>query len=159
MDYDVWFIVRDGSVVLHLLISYYGYLTFKTLIDRFGMWSFQCSLSNFTPISLHILKCTWARTISRLFVYCSFADNRDADMCVILSIVCWPFVTSLSRSVCKESPNLAYMCWMLSFVVSLFSFGLILLQPLLPYYCWIHIWFITFMIVNNIYKLVFCFVS
>jgi len=42
--------------------------------------------------------------------------------CVILSIVCWPFITSLSRSVCKESPNLAYTCWMLSFVVSLFSF-------------------------------------
>ena len=29
-DYDVWFIVRDGSVSLHLLIPLYGYLTFRT---------------------------------------------------------------------------------------------------------------------------------
>jgi len=32
----------------------------------FGKYSFQCSLSNFIPISLHTIKCSWAYTVSFL---------------------------------------------------------------------------------------------
>jgi len=39
----------------------------------FGTWSYKCSLSNFTTISLHMSKCSWAHTVSCLFMYCSFA--------------------------------------------------------------------------------------
>ena len=46
----------------------------------FGMWSYQCLFSNFTHISLHMLKCSCAHTISCLFMYCSFADIGHADM-------------------------------------------------------------------------------
>jgi hypothetical protein len=45
-----------------------------------GTWSHQCLLSHFTPISLHILKCSWAQTLSCLCVYCSFANIGHADM-------------------------------------------------------------------------------
>jgi ABC-type xylose transport system permease subunit len=33
----------------------------------FGMWLYQCSLCNFTPVSLHMLKCRWAHTLSCFF--------------------------------------------------------------------------------------------
>jgi len=46
---------------------------------NFGIWSYQCSFSNFTPLSLHMLKCSWAHTLSCLFVYCSFTNIGDAD--------------------------------------------------------------------------------
>ena len=34
----------------------------------FGTWSSQCSLSNFTPIFLHVLKHSWAHSIMYLYV-------------------------------------------------------------------------------------------
>jgi len=46
----------------------------------FGTCSYQCSISNFTPISLHTLKCSWSLNLSRLFIYCSFASIGHFDM-------------------------------------------------------------------------------
>ena len=37
-------------------------------------------LSNFIPISLHLLTCSWAHTLSCLFMYCSFAKIGHTDM-------------------------------------------------------------------------------
>ena len=34
--------------------------------------SYQCFLSNCTPVSLHMLKCSCAHTLSCLYMYCSF---------------------------------------------------------------------------------------
>jgi hypothetical protein len=46
--------------------------------------SYQCFLSNFTPVSLHMLKCSCADNLSCLFMYCSFASIGHADiMCSI----------------------------------------------------------------------------
>jgi hypothetical protein len=40
----------------------------------------------FTPISLHMLKCSWAHTLSCLFMYCSFASiGNDDIMCSTVS--------------------------------------------------------------------------
>ena len=71
-DYDVRFIVTDGSVGLHLLISQYGDLISITCFHDFGTWSFQCSVSDCTHISLHILSCR--------FTYRSSANIGHADM-------------------------------------------------------------------------------
>jgi hypothetical protein len=46
----------------------------------FGTWSYQCSLSNFIPVSLHMLQRSWAHTLSRLFEYCSLSNIGHADM-------------------------------------------------------------------------------
>ena len=46
----------------------------------FGTCSYQCFLSSCTPVSLHMLKCSWAHTLSCLFAYCSFASVGHADM-------------------------------------------------------------------------------
>jgi hypothetical protein len=46
----------------------------------FGTCSYQSSLSNFTPISLHILKCSWVHTLSCRLMYCSFASSGHADI-------------------------------------------------------------------------------
>ena len=51
----------------------------------FGTWSHQRPLSDFTTISLHMLKCGSAHTVSCLFMFCSFASTEHADM--MLSIV------------------------------------------------------------------------
>ena len=46
----------------------------------FGTWSYQCLLSNFTLISLHVLKCIWTLTLPCFFTHCSFANIGLADM-------------------------------------------------------------------------------
>ena len=46
----------------------------------FGTWSHQCLLSNFTAVALHILKRSWANTLSYLFMHCSVASIGHADM-------------------------------------------------------------------------------
>ena len=66
----------------------------------FGTCSYQCFLSNFTPGSLHMLKCSCANTLSCLFMYCSFASIGHADiMWSIVSSNCWPSLHLLSVSV------------------------------------------------------------
>jgi len=45
-----------------------------------GTCSYQCFLSNCTPVSLHMLKCSCAHTLSCLFMYCSFASIGHADI-------------------------------------------------------------------------------
>ena len=56
----------------------------------FGTCSYQCFLFNFTPASLHMLKCSCAHTLSCLFMYCSFASIGHAD--IIWSIVSSNFI-------------------------------------------------------------------
>jgi len=46
----------------------------------FGTCSYHCYLSNCTPVSLHMLKCSCAHTQSCLFIYCSFASIGHADI-------------------------------------------------------------------------------
>ena len=42
---------------------------------------------NFTPVSLHMLKCFCAHPLSCLFMYCSFASIGHADIIIIIIIV------------------------------------------------------------------------
>jgi hypothetical protein len=35
----------------------------------FGTCSYQCFLSNFTPVSLHMLKCSWTHTHCHVSFY------------------------------------------------------------------------------------------
>ena len=52
--------------------------------------SYHCSLYQFTPVSMHMLKCSWAHTQSCLFMYCYFAKIGHADiMRSIISSNCW----------------------------------------------------------------------
>lgn len=59
-EYDVRFIVREGSVSFHFLVSQYVNFTFITLLVAvdFGTQerSQYCPLSNFIQIALHMLK-------------------------------------------------------------------------------------------------------
>jgi hypothetical protein len=79
-DYDVRLIVRNSSVGPHMLVPYYGNLTFMTCFADFGTWSYQCLLSNIIPISLHLFKCSGAHTLSCLFMCYSFANIGHGDM-------------------------------------------------------------------------------
>ena len=54
-----WFCL---SVCLHLLIAQNSYIAFWLIYTDSGTCSCQCCLSNFTAISLHIVKCSWAHT-------------------------------------------------------------------------------------------------
>jgi hypothetical protein len=64
-----------------------------------GTCSYQCFLSNFTPVYLHMLKCICAHTLSCIFLYCSFASIGHAD--IMCSIVSSNFLQSLHLlSVC-----------------------------------------------------------
>ena len=56
-------------------------------------------LSNCTAVSLHMLKCSCAHTVSCLFMYCSFAGIGHADiMRSIVSSNCWQSLHLLSVS-------------------------------------------------------------
>ena len=78
---------------MYLLIPQYGCLTPLLVSTDFGTCSYQCFLSSCTPVSLHMLKCSWAHTLSCLFVYCSFASKGHADiMWSIVSSDCWQII-------------------------------------------------------------------
>jgi len=66
----------------------------------FGTCSYQYFLSNCTPVSLYMLKCSCTHTLSCLFMYCSFASIGHADiMWSIGSSNCWQSLHLLSVSV------------------------------------------------------------
>jgi len=93
MDYNVWFVVVDRSVSLYLLPPW-------LVFTDFGTCSYQCFLSNCNPVSLHMLKCSCAHTLSSLFMYCSFPSIGHADiMWFIVSSNCWQSLHMLSVSV------------------------------------------------------------
>ena len=61
---------------------------------HFGTCSYQCFLSNCTPVSSHMLKCSCAHTLSCLFMYCYFASIGHADILwSIVSSNCWQVCT------------------------------------------------------------------
>ena len=96
-----WF---PGMLLMYFLndfemvpVAHYWYHLVST---DFGTCSYQCFLSSCTPVSLHMLKCSWAVTLSCLFVYCSFAIIGHADiMWSIVSTNCWQSLHLLSVSV------------------------------------------------------------
>jgi len=45
----------------------------------FGTWYYRFSFCNFTPISLRMLKCSWAQTPSCLLMHSSFANICHAN--------------------------------------------------------------------------------
>ena len=120
--YDVRFIVRDGSVSLHSLIPQYGYLVF--LICFYWYWYmlipvFLSSLLCF----LHMLNCSWAHTLSYLFMYCSFASIGHADvMWSIFSSKCWHSLHLLSVSVYNIFVARYFVCVTLGLLLQLFHF-------------------------------------
>src|SRR5215475_842526 len=76
----------------------------------FGTYSYQCFLSNCTSVSLHMLKCSCAHTLSCLFMHCSFASMGHADIiCFIVSSNCWHSLRLLSVSVFNIF--VAYYCY------------------------------------------------
>jgi hypothetical protein len=50
---------------------------------EFGTCSYQCFLSSCTPISLHMLQCICALTLSWRFTYCSLASIGHADIILL----------------------------------------------------------------------------
>ena len=69
----------------------------RLVSTNFGTWSYQCSLSNFTPISVHMLECSWPHTLSCFFLYCSFAYIGHANkMWSVVSSNCWNSLHLLS---------------------------------------------------------------
>ena len=86
------------------------------------IWSYQCSLSNFTPVSLHMLKCSWVYPPSCLFMYCSFACIGHADvMCSTVSSNCLWGLHLLFVAVCNIFVSLYLVCnaWSYAAAVSL----------------------------------------
>ena len=66
----------------------------------FGTCSYQRFLSICTPISVHMLKCSCALTLSCRFTYCSFDNIGHADIIwSIASSYCWQSLHLLSVSV------------------------------------------------------------
>jgi len=58
------------------------------------------------PYSLHILACSWAHTITCLFMYCSLANIGHANiMCSTVSSNCLQNLHALSVSVCNILPH------------------------------------------------------
>jgi len=88
---------------------------------------YQCLFSNFTPISLHMLKCSWAHTISCLFMYCSFADIGHADMCSTLYYYCYYYSGAILKtavfppcSVILQVPRLKFQRDMLVYLLHIY---------------------------------------
>ena len=81
-------------------------------------------LSSCTPVSLHMLKCSWAHALSCLFVFCSFASIGHADiMWSIVSSNYWQSLHLLSVSVLNIFVAQYFICnaWSLCFQFLLLS--------------------------------------
>ena len=130
----LWWIMISGlllGIVLlvhtcwfHNMVTLHSWL----VLTDFSIWSYQCLLSNFTSVSLHMLKCNWAHTLSCLFMYCSFANSGHADMmCSAVSSKCLQSLHLLSVCVCfffffsSSSPHLLLLPISSSFSVSCLS--------------------------------------
>ena len=78
--------VKSGSVlvtVLTLLHFWFHNVVTSTswlVSTESGACSYQCLCFNFTLISLYMLKCSWAHTLSCLFLYGSFVSIGRSDM-------------------------------------------------------------------------------
>jgi hypothetical protein len=104
-------------------------------------------LSNFTPISLHILKCSWVHTLSHHLMYCSFASIGHADIMwsTVLSD-CWHSLHVLSvdgwniilHDILFVMPNLVLSLFHFHFLLSLL---LLLILLLLYYYYYYYLLF------------------
>ena len=95
----------------------------------FGTWSYQCSLSNFTPVYLDMLKCSWAHTLSCLFLYCSLPILGMLLWCIPLSrqivyrvCVCclFLFVIFLSHDIWFVMPDLVLLLFHIQFLFQVF---------------------------------------
>jgi len=96
--------------------------TWHVVSADFGTWSYQCLFSNFSPISLHMLKCSWAHTLSWLFICCSFVNIGLADtMCSTVSSNCLQSLNVPSVSICNISVAwyLACNAWSSAAIISL----------------------------------------
>ena len=77
----------------------------------FGTCSYECFFSSCTPVSLHMLKCSCAFTLSCLFMYCSFASIVHADiMWSTVSSNCWQSLHLLSISVLNIFVAYYFVC-------------------------------------------------
>ena len=74
MDYNIWFVVGDSSVSLYVLIPQYGYLASFTCFYWFWHMFVPVFLSNCSPISLHMLKCSCAHTFIMSFYVLLFCQ-------------------------------------------------------------------------------------
>jgi hypothetical protein len=81
-------VIADGPVSLYLLVPQYGYILPRFVSPDFGACSYQCFVSNCTPVSLHMLKCSCALTLSCFFIYCLFESIAQSD--IMWSIVAEP---------------------------------------------------------------------
>ena len=91
----------------------------------FGTCSYQCLLSDFTPVSLHMLKHSSAHTLSCPFMYYSFASIGHADiMWSIVSSNCWHSLHLLPVSVCNTVVAQYFDCnvWSCAATISLSVF-------------------------------------
>ena len=97
------------------------WLPYPLVSTDFGTCSYQCFLYSCTPVSLHMLKCSWAHTLSCLFVYCSFASIGHADMWSIVSSNCWQSLHLLSVSVFNIFVAYYFICntWSCAATISL----------------------------------------
>ena len=87
-------------------------------------------MSNFTPICLPTLKCSWSHTLSRFLMYCSFDNIGHADMMYsTVSSNCWQSLHLLSVSVCNIFAAWYFVCnaWPCAAIIYLFIYLLLLL--------------------------------
>ena len=91
--YALRFIVRNSSIDLHCWFHNMVTLPSVPVYTNFCIWPYNCLLYNFLPISLHMLQCSSAHTVSCLCMYCSFANIGHADM--ICSTVSSIYICSL----------------------------------------------------------------
>ena len=57
--HELWYLVHLGTVMsVFTSIPQYGYLTLWLVSGDFSTWSFQCSVSHFTPVSFQMIKCS-----------------------------------------------------------------------------------------------------
>jgi hypothetical protein len=71
-----------GMVLTVCTCGFHNMVTLSSWLvsTDFGTSLYQSALCNFSPTSLHILKCSWMHTLSCCLMYCSFASVGHTDL-------------------------------------------------------------------------------
>jgi hypothetical protein len=104
-----------------------------------GAGSYQYFLSNFTPVSVHMLKCSCAH-LSCHFMYCSFASIGHADImcCIVSSNCCKVCICYLSLCSIFLLLNILFVTLGLVLPLFHFQFPLLGLPPTARGTCLLH---------------------
>jgi hypothetical protein len=148
INFQLWCIIMSGILLGMVLstctCSFHNMVTLHSRLvsANCGTCPYRCSLSNIIPISWHMLKCSWAHTLSSLYVlfllqyWAGWCDVFYGLIELLTICICYLFqflIVFLRYFVRKDWPCVAIISLSVSAFTSLFDSHSNVLSSLISY--------------------------